>query len=86
MPDLTTKPMTYDQAMTILRIWWRNMNDRWTMRRAEKEYDDQLAVDAIKSTTPAERSSTRGAPSPSSSARARRSISRIRERAWLRTS
>ena len=54
MPDLTTKPMTYDQAMTILR----DLVDEYELNvqsyeEAQKVYDDEVAADIIISTTPA---------------------------------
>ena len=54
MPDLTTKPMTYDQAMTILQdlVAEYELNVQ-PYEETQKEYDDELAVDVIKSTTPA---------------------------------
>ena len=54
MPDLTTKPMTYDQAMTILQdlVTEYELNVQ-PYEETQKEYDDELAVDVIKSTTPA---------------------------------
>ena len=54
MPDLTTKPMTYDQAMTILQdlVAEYELNVQ-PYDETQKEYDDELAVDVIKSTTPA---------------------------------
>ena len=53
MPDLTTKPMTYDQAMTILAdlVAEYELNVQ-PYEETQKEYDDELAVDVIKSTTP----------------------------------
>ena len=51
MPDLTTKPMTYDQAMTILQdlVAEYELNVQ-PYEETQKEYDDELAVDVIKST------------------------------------
>lgn len=54
MPDLTTNPMTYDQAMTILR----DLVDEYELNvqsyeEAQKVYDDEVAADIIISTTPA---------------------------------
>ena len=62
MPDLTTKPMTYDQAMTILQdlVAEYELNVQ-PYEETQKEYDDELAVDVIKSTTPV------SCPSPSTS-------------------
>ncbi len=54
MPDLTTKPMTYDQAMTILQdlVEEYELNVQ-PYEETQKEYNDELAVDVINSTTPA---------------------------------
>ena len=54
MPDLITNPMTYDQAMTILR----DLVDEYELNvqsyeEAQKVYDDEVAADNIISTTPA---------------------------------
>lgn len=54
MPDLTTNPVTYEQAMTILK----DLVEEYELNvqpydETQKEYDDELAVDVIKSTTPA---------------------------------
>ena len=54
MPDLTTKPMTYDQAMTILQdlVEEYELNIQ-PYEETQKEYNDELAADVIISTTPA---------------------------------
>ena len=54
MPDLTTNPVTYEQAMTILQdlVEEYELNVQ-SYEETQKEYDDELAVDVIKSTTPA---------------------------------
>ena len=54
MPDLTTKPMTYDQAMTILQdlVAEYELNVQ-PYEETQKEYNDELAADVIISTTPA---------------------------------
>ena len=54
MPDLTTNPVTYEQALTILQdlVEEYELNIQ-PYEETQKEYDDELAVDVIKSTTPA---------------------------------
>ena len=54
MPDLTTNPVTYEQAMTILQdlVEEYELNVQ-SYEETQKEYDDELAADVIKSTTPA---------------------------------
>ena len=54
MPDLTTNPMTYDQALTILQ----DLAEEYELNiqpyeETQKEYNDELAADVIISTTPA---------------------------------
>ena len=54
MPDLTSTPVTYEQALTILQdlVEEYELNIQ-PYEETQKEYDDELAVDVIKSTTPA---------------------------------
>ena len=54
MPDLTTNPVTYEQAMTILKdlVEEYELNVQ-PYEETQKEYNDELAVDVIISTTPA---------------------------------
>lgn len=54
MPDLTRTAMTYDQAVIFLK----DLVEEYELNiqpydETQKEYDDELAVDVIKSTTPA---------------------------------
>ncbi len=54
MPDLTTNPVTYEQALTILQdlVEEYELNIQ-PYEETQKEYDDELAADVIISTTPA---------------------------------
>ncbi|MBM6850825.1 Stk1 family PASTA domain-containing Ser/Thr kinase [Oscillibacter valericigenes] len=54
MPDLTTNPVTYEQALTILQdlVEEYELNIQ-PYEETQKEYNDELAADVIISTTPA---------------------------------
>ncbi len=53
MPDLTTNPVTYEQALTILQdlVEEYELNIQ-PYEETQKEYNDELAADVIISTTP----------------------------------